>query len=115
MGLFDGTRFERPVTCERCEKPLVECQCPRSAAGDLLLPQSQTALVGIEKRPGGKVVTLVQGLDPTAAKIDDLLKELKARCASGGTIKDGTIQLQGDHRPGVEKALRELGFKVKAR
>ena len=114
-GLFDGTRFQRPVTCEVCGKPLAECKCPRTAAGDVLLPSQQTAIVRLEKRPGGKLVTMVEGLDPLASALDALLKQLKTRCAAGGTVQTGVIQLQGDHRPAVEQMLRTQGYRVKVR
>jgi translation initiation factor 1 len=114
-GLFDGTPLERPVTCEVCGKALAECQCPRDASGKVLLPAQQTAVVRLEKRPGGKVVTLVEGLEPKATDLEGLLKKLKARCAAGGTVQDGTLQIQGDHRPAVGEALRQAGFRVKVR
>lgn len=111
-GLFDGTRFERPVTCEVCGKAMAECACPRDAAGKVLPPEKQTAIVRLEKRPGGKVVTTVEGLDPHASDLDALLKLLKGRCAAGGTVQDGAIQIQGDHRPAVEEVLRGRGYRA---
>ena len=114
-GLFDGTRFERPVTCEVCGKPMDECACPRSAAGKVLPPSQQTAIVRLEKRPGGKLVTLVEGLDAHASDLPALLKLLKGRCAAGGTVQEDTVQIQGDHRPAVEQALRAQGYRVKSR
>ena len=113
MGLFDGTKFERPVTCDVCEKPLADCACPRDAAGSVLLPKDQTAAVRLEKRPGGKVVTAVVGLDPSATDLAALLKQLQSRCAAGGTVQDGQVQLQGDHRDAVVAALRSSGYRVK--
>jgi translation initiation factor 1 len=114
-GLFDGTPLQRPVTCEVCGKALADCQCPRDAAGNVLLPNQQTAIVRLEKRPGGKVVTLVEGLDARASRLDDLLKLLKTRCAAGGTVQDNAIQIQGDHRPAVGETLKQLGYKLKLR
>lgn len=114
-GLFDGTPLQRPVTCEVCEKPLPECRCPRDASGKVLLPTEQTALVRLEKRPGGKLVTLIDGLDPTASNLDALLKHLRTHCAAGGTVQNGVVQLQGDHRENVAQALRGLGYRIKIR
>lgn len=112
-GLFDGTPLQRPVTCETCNKSLTDCTCPRDAAGTVLLPKDQTAIVRLEKRPGGKLVTAVSGLDPAATDLPALLKQLQSRCAAGGTVQDGQVQLQGDHRDAVAAALQTAGFRVK--
>lgn len=112
-GLFDGTRFERPVTCAVCQKPLAECGCPRDAAGKVLLPSQQSAVVRLEKRPGGKVVTVVEGLDPQASDLAGLLKQIKGRCAAGGTVDAGAIHIQGDHRQVVAQMLGNEGYRVK--
>ncbi len=114
-GLFDGTRFQRPVTCEVCEKPMAECQCPRDASGTVLLPNQQTAVIRMEKRPGGKVVTVAEGLDPKASDMEGLLKKLKVRCAAGGTVEKGRMEVQGDHRQVVGEVLRGEGYRVKVR
>jgi translation initiation factor 1 len=111
-GLFDGTPLERPVTCERCEQPLEACQCPRNAAGKIALPSGQTVRVRREKRRG-KVVTVIAGLDPTASDLSALLKQFRTGLGTGGTIKDGAIELQGDHRDVVVERLRELGYPAK--
>jgi translation initiation factor 1 len=113
MGLFDGTSLQRPVTCELCEKPLDECRCPRDASDQILPPQKQTAMIRLEKRPGGKVVTLIEGLDPSASDLDELLKQLKSKCATGGTVKEGVIELQGDHRAVALTMLSLMGYRTK--
>jgi translation initiation factor 1 len=112
-GLFDGTPLQRPVTCERCEQPLDRCRCPRDAAGDITPPQQQPARVRREKR-GAKVVTVISGLDPTASNLPALLKQFRASCAAGGTIKDDTIEIQGDHREALIEQLHALGYPAKA-
>lgn len=112
-GLFDGTPLERPVTCERCGKPLDECQCPRNAAGEITLPESQPARVHREKR-GGKIVTVISGLDPAASNLPALLKQFRAALGVGGTVKDGAIELQGDHREVIIERLRAMGYPAKA-
>jgi len=113
-GLFDGTPLERPVTCAVCEKPLAECTCPRSAAGDVVLPRHQPARVGREKRRHGKTVTVISGLDPDASDLPALLGRLKSACATGGTVADGCVEIQGDHRERVLKILREMGYPAKS-
>jgi translation initiation factor 1 len=117
MGLFDGTKFERPVTCEVCGKAMAECACPRDAQGKVLLPSQQTAVVRVEKRVKGKMVTLVEGLDATATDLEGLLKALKNRCAAGGAVDraTGSVEVQGEHKAGVAAVLGEMGYRVKVR
>jgi len=67
----------------------------------------------LDRRASGRVVTLVTGLGGSEADLDALLRQLKAACGSGGTLKDGVIELQGDHRDAVEKALLARGVKSK--
>jgi translation initiation factor 1 len=112
-GLFAGTKWERPVTCERCEKPLADCKCPRDASGQILLPKDQPVRVRREKRRG-KIVTVIAGLDPSASDLPGLLKQFKSMLAAGGTVSDGEIELQGDHRDRVICELTALGYRPKA-
>ena len=112
-GLFAGTPLERPVTCEVCELPLEACQCPRDGDDEVLLPADQTAIIGLEKRKKGKVVTTISGLDPHAADLRAILKKLKSVCGSGGTINEGLIELQGDHREKIASELKKLGYAIK--
>lgn len=112
-GLFDGTPLERPVTCELCEQPLDPCACPRNAAGAIVRPKDQPARVGREKRRKGETVTVVSGLDPVASDLGSLLAKLKSACAAGGTINDGRIEVQGDHREKILAILQDLGYPAK--
>jgi translation initiation factor 1 len=109
-GLFDGTPLERTVTCHVCEEPLDQCACPRSTTGEVLLPKDQFARVGREKRRKGKIVTRITGLDPVASNLNAILTELKSSCGAGGTIREGTIEIQGDHRERALALLRDLGY-----
>jgi translation initiation factor 1 len=65
------------------------------------------------KGRGGKIVTIITGVPGTDAALSTLAQQLKKLCGSGGTIKDGTIEIQGDHRDKVQAKLVELGYKVK--
>ncbi len=114
-GLFDGTPLERPVTCQVCEQPLDKCACPRDAGGEVRPPKDQPLLVSREKRRKGKTVTVVSGLDPVASDRNALLSKLKSACAAGGTIAEGGIEIQGDHRQKVMAILKDLGYPVRAR
>lgn len=112
--LFSGTPFDRPPTCDRCGKLESECTCPPPVVEKVLTPpEKQTARVKVEKRPKGKVVTVVSGLDPVGNNLEDLTTKLKAKCGSGGTLKEGLIEIQGDQFAKVEEALTKIGYKVK--
>ncbi len=115
MGrLFAGTPLDRPPRCERCGELEAACQCPPEVSARVLIPpEKQTARIQVEKRPKGKVVTVVRGLDPAGTDLEGLLREMKGACGSGGTVKDGAIEIQGDHRARVESTLAGKGFKLK--
>jgi len=65
------------------------------------------------KQRAGKSVTIIEGFTDPIEKIESLGRRLKSLCASGGTIKDRKIELQGDHRTRVEKELQKHGYRVK--
>ena len=60
------------------------------------------------------MVTVIAGLDAKASDLPGLLKELRTKFGTGGTIADGELELQGDHRDKVVALLVERGFKAKA-
>jgi translation initiation factor 1 len=112
--LFAGTPFDRPPTCDRCGKLESECACPPPVIEPVrLAPETQTARLKLEKRPKGKVVTLVFGLDPEGNDLEALAAKLKGRCGTGGTVKDGSIELQGDHLAAAETTLKGIGYKTR--
>jgi translation initiation factor 1 len=112
--LFAGTPWDRPPRCERCGQLEADCSCPPPAAEPVRIPpDQQTARLRVEKRAKGKVVTVLWGLDPTGNDLSALAARLKDRCGTGGTVKDGTIELQGDHRAGAEAGLVALGYRVR--
>lgn len=115
MGrLFAGTPWDRPPTCERCGKLASECQCPPVVGEPKRIPpESQTARLRLEKRPKGKHVTTVANLDPDGNDLVALAAQLKAKCGTGGTLKDGLIELQGDHMAAAESALQAIGYKTR--
>lgn len=79
-----------------------------------LPPQQQTAYIHREsKGRGGKTVSVVKNLQLSEDDLKDLSKKLKQSCGTGGTIKDGTIEIQGDHREKIASTLRALGYQVK--
>jgi len=111
-GLFDGTPLAQPVTCEICNKPLADCQCPRDGAGDVCQPRDQQARVRREKR-SGKWVTVIYGLNASATNLNDLAKKLRSKCAAGGSVREDGVEIQGDHRDALVKHLKTLGYPAK--
>jgi len=65
------------------------------------------------KGRGGKCVSLVTGLQLEGIELGKLAKQLKQKCGSGGTVKQGAIEIQGDHRAIIVNELERLGCKVK--
>ena len=65
------------------------------------------------KGRGGKGVTLVTGVPLAGEALEALAKELKARCGTGGTVRDGSIELQGEHRDRLVEELGRRGYTVK--
>ena len=98
--------------CPDCRQPVVLCVC--KAAAPLPVGDGIARVSRETKGRGGKAVTLVKGA-PVAdeAALVQLGKQLKAACGSGGTVKDGVIEVQGDHVERVMEALKKLGHKVK--
>lgn len=77
-------------------------------------PSQQTIKVAVDrKRRAGKTVTVASGFRHTPATLAKLATDLKKRCGSGGTAKDGEIEIQGDHVETVATALTKLGYRVK--
>jgi translation initiation factor 1 len=95
--------------CPRCGR--YPCRCPRPTS---LPPAEQTARIRRERKGRrGKTVTVVADLQLTAQDLEDLGKQLRRLCGSGGTVKQGQIEIQGDHRERVAEELGKLGYKVK--
>jgi translation initiation factor 1 len=103
--------------CPDCGKALTQCVCPskgQASAAKALSSSDGIVRVSLDsKGRGGKSVTVVRGLALDGAALLALGKQLKAACGSGGTVKDGVIEVQGDHVATVMAALQKLGHKVK--
>lgn len=87
---------------------------PSPFRGESLPPQQQTAYLHRESGGrGGKVVSVVKNLVLSEDDMKSLAKKLKQECGSGGTVKDGVIEIQGEHRQRMSEILQKLGYKVK--
>ncbi len=90
--------------CPVCGLPKDLCVC-----GELEKEQTRI-VVRLELRRYGKPTTLIDGLDPKHLDINEIAKKLKKKLACGGSIKNGQIILQGDHRAVIKECLIEMGF-----
>jgi translation initiation factor 1 len=113
MGLFDGTDWEREIRCERCQQLATDCDCPpiEEAPEPHVAPEKQRLRIAVEKRRKGKKVTAIHGLEGPDSQRKELLTTLKTACGSGGTDKDGVLEIQGDHVEVVREHLRGLGYR----
>ena len=74
--------------------------------------ESQVIKIKIERRKIGKIVTVIEGIDSRSFDLKKLASYLKSKLAAGGTVKNGRIEIQGDHRNRIKKILvEELGFR----
>lgn len=104
-GLVYSTEAGR--MCPDCREPLAGCVCKQRQA-----PPKTDGVVRVSRESkgrGGKSVTLVKGLALDAVSLALLGKELRNACGAGGTVKDGVIEVQGDHCDKVIEALKKLG------
>ncbi|WP_129112977.1 stress response translation initiation inhibitor YciH [Halegenticoccus tardaugens] len=72
----------------------------------------QRLSVRVERRRYGKPVTIVEGFETSVIDIDEVASELKRKLATGGTVEETAVELQGDHRNRVPGVLEEMGFEV---
>lgn len=79
-------------------------------AWDNIKKEDQTITVRIEKKKFGKEYTIIEGINENEVDLEDVARELKNKFACGGTVKEGVIQLQGDHRRRLKDKLDEMGF-----
>lgn len=95
--------------CPRCGH--TPCRCTRAKS---LPPSQQTAGILRERKGrGGKTVTIIRDLQLTPEDLKALSAKLKTACGTGGTVKEGAIEIQGDHREHVAQVLRAQGYKTK--
>lgn len=95
--------------CSDCEFPISECQCKKND----VLGDGKVRIALDTKGRKGKGVTVITGLPLTEDQLKTLGKKLKAQCGTGGSVKDGQIEIQGDNRQKVKELLEKEGFSSK--
>ena len=90
--------------CPKCGLMKELCVC------ETIAKENQTIKVYLERKKFKKFSTMVEGIDEKDIDIRELAKKLKSQFACGGTIKDGKIELQGDHKNKVKDVLKKMGF-----
>ena len=105
--------------CSRCGKPEGECRCrEQKRMGDstaaMSAPRDGFVRLALDrKQRRGKAVTVISGVPGDLAQLTALAQQLRKLCGAGGSLKEGNIELQGDHRDKVEAKLTTLGYKIK--
>jgi translation initiation factor 1 len=97
--------------CPECGMPAAKCVCRRKET----LPRGDAVVrIGRETRGRkGEGVTVITGIPAGDAELKEIGRLLKAKCGAGGTVKDGVIEIQGDHRQIVLEELSNRSWKVK--
>ena len=108
-GLVYSTQYGK--MCPSCNEPMGLCVCGQArstAKGDGIVR------VGREtKGRKGRGVTIITGVPLAPSELASLGKQLKKKCGSGGTVKDGVIEIQGEHRDLLVEELKKQGWAVK--
>ncbi len=108
-GPVYSTEFGR--MCPACRQPAAGCRCRAKAPAP---PEDGIVRVGREtKGRKGKGVTTISGVPLAPGALKQFARQLKQSCGSGGTVKNGVIEIQGDHRTHLVNALRKKGWTVK--
>jgi translation initiation factor 1 len=101
--------------CPKCQSPISACKCKKKQTE----PKSEIKPDGIirirreVKGRKGKTVTTITGLDLDDKTLNFLSKQIKQHCGTGGSVKDGVVIIQGDHRDTIKGLLEGQGYLVK--
>jgi translation initiation factor 1 len=107
-SLIFSTDKNRPI-CVRCGQTSCVCEPEKPAT-----TSQQTARISLDRKGRkGKAVTLIQGLSMNPSHMEELSKILKTGLGAGGTVKEGHIEIQGDHRSKIVELFHKLGYKTK--
>jgi translation initiation factor 1 len=100
--------------CPGCRRALAQCVC-KDSKGRSMRPADAGKVRVSRQTQGraGKSVTVISGLPLAPGALESLAVELKRRCGSGGTVRDGLIEIQGEHRDRLVEELCKRGFPAK--
>jgi translation initiation factor 1 len=107
-----STESGRINICPTCKQLYKDCRCDQPST-PVKKSDGIVRVMRDRKQRGGKTVTVISGVQGDDATITALAQQLKKLCGSGGTAKDGNIEIQGDHCDKVMTKLTALGYKVK--
>lgn len=114
--------------CAECRRALESCSCRKGARVDPAALRASAAAASAQpvgskdgvvrvgrqtQGRGGKGVTVITGLPLAGADLEKLARELKQRCGSGGTVRDGVVEIQGEHRDTLVAELTKRGYAAK--
>ena len=113
--LVYSTDTGRIGTCPTCGQPYKRCRCEQGGMGAGTAKKSDGIVRVLRDRKGrgGKTMTVITGVPGDNEALAALAQQLKKLCGSGGTVKEGAIEIQGDHCDKVQAKLTALGYKVK--
>lgn len=107
-----STEFGR--ICSKCGQPINACKCKKQEKSDPKKKSDGVVRLFLERKGrGGKTVTIIDGIPISPEELKTLLKSLKHQCGSGGSVKDGKIEIQGDVRDLILPTLQKMGFNAK--
>lgn len=99
--------------CPHCGEPSANCRC---TAGETVIPDGKDIRISRETQGRkGRVVTVIRGLPLDTSDLKDLAKAIKAKCGAGGTVREGNIEIQGDHTDKLLDELHRLGWPARRR
>ena len=99
--------------CPNCGNPINSCTCKNAAAAPAPAKDGIVRIRREVKGRGGKTVTTISGVPLHKAGLQQLATELKRQCGTGGSMKNGIILIQGDHRNKLVELLKKKGYNVK--
>ena len=102
---------ESGKTCPKCGHPVKSCAC--SKPGPAILNDGIVRIGKETKGRKGSGVSIITGIPLNEKELKILAKKLKQKCGTGGTVKSGKIEIQGDHRDLLKQEISKLGYTVK--
>jgi translation initiation factor 1 len=99
--------------CPGCRRPIAQCACKDARGKAIRPPGGAVRVARTTQGRAGKSVTVITGLPLDESALATLARELKQRCGSGGTVREGTIEIQGEHRDALVAELVRRGYSAR--